>query len=315
MSDRHRPIRSTVRASFVLLFLAASGAHAQAAAGATEQDARSRLLVTADWVAERLGDPGLVLIHVGDEDDYRAEHIPGAHYASHRAISHPSSHGDGPLILELPEPDVLQETLRGWGIDDDSRIVVYWGSEWVTPTARVVFTLAWAGLADNTVLLDGGIDAWKAAGHSVTDAVPPAGAGSVSVRPRTDLVVDAEWVQAHAGQPQYALLDGRPAAFYDGVREDRGKAGHIPGAGSVPWTELIDESLHLRSPAELTALFAAAGVEPGKRLVVYCHIGQYATLVIFAARTLGYDAVLYDGAFQDWAQRDLPVETVSGGGP
>jgi thiosulfate/3-mercaptopyruvate sulfurtransferase len=43
-------------------------------------------------------------------------------------------------------------------------------------------------------------------------------------------------------------------------------------------------------------------------VVAYCHIGQYATMALFAARTLGYEVKLYDGAFQDWAQRDLPVE-------
>ncbi|MGH7540151.1 MAG: sulfurtransferase [Gemmatimonadota bacterium] len=282
---------------------------------AQEPGARDRLLVSTEWLAARLGDPGIVLLHVGAEEDYRQEHIPGARYVSHRMLSHPASHEEGHLILELPEPAVLQQTLRGFGIDETSTIVVYWGSEWVTPTARTIFTLDWAGLGDRTVLLDGGLGAWKAAGGAVTAEVPAPATGDVIVRPRVDLVVDAEWVRAHATESPHALVDGRAAAFYDGVREDRGEAGHIPGAGSLPWTVLIDETLHLKDPAALRALFAAAGVEPGERVVAYCHIGQFATLVIFAARTLGHDAALYDGAFQDWAERELPVVATAGAAP
>lgn len=296
-------------ASALALALSTSPAPAQTV------DARDRLVVTADWLASRLGDPGIVILHVGDEEHYAEEHIPGAHYASHRLLSHPASHEEGNLILELPEPAALERQLRAFGIDEESTVVVYWGMEWVTPTARTIFTLDWAGLGDRTVLLDGGLETWKAAGGAVTDETPPPGDGNVVVRPRNELVVDADWVRAHRDAPGYALVDGRSGAFYDGIREDRGKAGHIPGAGSLPWTELVDETLHLKGPGEIEALFTAAGVEPGETVVAYCHIGQYATLVIFAARTLGYDAVLYDGAMQDWAGRDLPVEAAGEGAP
>lgn len=273
-------------------------------------NARDRILVSADWLAEHRGDPGVVLLHVGEKEDYAAEHVPGAVLVDgHYDLSDPDSHGGGGLVLELPEPGYLQGKLRAMGVSDDSRIVVYWGSEWVTPTARVLFTLLWAGLGDRTVLLDGGLDAWKAAGHPVTAEVPTPAPGNVTVRPRSDLVVDAAWVQQHGTASGYHLVDGRAAAFFDGIRADRGKEGHIPGAGSLPWTELIDERLHLRSPAELRALFDKAGVAPGDTVVGYCHIGQYATMVLFAARSLGHEVRLYDGAFQDWAARGLPVES------
>jgi thiosulfate/3-mercaptopyruvate sulfurtransferase len=275
---------------------------------AQDADARSRLLVSADWLALHMTDPELVLLHVGDRDDYDAEHIPGAHYTSHRDLSDANSTGPNALTLELPDPVQLQAKLREFGISDDSRIVVYWGSEWVSPAARVVFTLAWAGLEANTALLDGGIDAWKAAGYPVTAEATLPTEGDITVEPQDHLVVDAAWVQSHSTEPGYQLVDGRNAEFFGGTREDRGKAGHIPGAGNVMWRGLLDDSLRLKDSVALREAFAAAGIEPHDIIVAYCHIGQYATMVMFVARTLGHDVMLYDGAFQDWAQRDLPVE-------
>ncbi len=73
--------------------------------------------------------------------------------------------------------------------------------------------------------------------------------------------------------------------------------------------ELLDDLVKLKSAEELTAEFASAGVETGDTVIAYCHIGQYATVVMFAARTLGHEVRFYDGSFQDWAARDLPTET------
>jgi thiosulfate/3-mercaptopyruvate sulfurtransferase len=55
-------------------------------------------------------------------------------------------------------------------------------------------------------------------------------------------------------------------------------------------------------------MFTEAGYKPGDHVIAYCHIGIQATSVVFAARTLGIDAKLYDGSFQDWVKRGLPVE-------
>lgn len=272
---------------------------------ADAQHARERLVVSIDWLAEHLNDPRLVLVQVGPEEDYQKEHIPGARYLSHR---HPQS-PDG-LILEMQPPEAVQRTFRDLGISEGSRVVVYRSSEWVSPATRVLFEFSWAGV--DAVFLDGGLDAWKAAGHPVTAEVPAVTPGNVTVKPRTDLIVTADWVQQHAlKEPGFAVLDGRSRAFYDGVRDDRGKSGHIPGAGSLPWVELFEESGALKDAGALRALFTEAGVKPGDTVVAYCHIGQFATAVILAARTLGHEVRLYDGAMQDWAQRDLPVTTAA----
>ncbi len=290
--------------SAAVCFLICSGCTPEESRSA---DPRTEILVSVEWLAEHLDDPDLVILHVGDSADYAAEHIPGAHHITREQLSRPRSDDADGLVLEMPEPEDLEQSLENIGISDDSRILVYWGSEWVTPATRIVLTLDWAGLGDRTVLLDGGIEAWKRAEYSVTDVVPATTQRRLTINPRSALIVDVEFVAEYSDRPGYALIDARSHEYFSGAREGRGKTGHIPGAGSAHWMEMVDDSLMFTSAEELERVFRAAGAEPGDTVIAYCHIGQYATATLFAARTLGHEVRLYDGSFQDWAARDLPV--------
>ena len=291
------------------------GAEAQSSSGGGD------LLVDAEWLGAHVDDRDLVLLHVGPEEEYVAGHIPGARHITLSAISAPEDHDAGTgLSLQLPEPGSVARTLADLGISDGSRVVVYWGpSEWTTPAARVVFTLDWIGLGARTSILQGGMPAWSAAGGAVTRSTPAVRPGRVTPRPRDELVVDADWVLAHLESPEYRIVDARAEVNYDGIQptylhRKPVRLGHIPGAGNVPVFSLLDESGRLRPESELRALFDAAGVRPGQTVVGYCHLGQYATLMLFAARTLGHPVKLYDGSFQDWgSQAHLPVELPKGG--
>ena len=288
---------------------AAALAHRPADAGTVQAQAPA-LTVTTEWLAANIDDANLVLLHVGDSAEYSREHIPGARHVSLRSISTSSHDHEKGLMLELPDPDSLRRRLEALGIGDRSRVVVYYGNDWVSPATRVVFTLDHAGLGGRTALLDGGMRAWKQEGRRVTDVVPARTAGRLSPLDTRPLVVDANWVRERTGKPGVRIVDGRAAVFYDGVEAGgEGRKGHIAGAGSIPFTSVFDDSLRLRSPTELRAIFARAGVAPGDTVAAYCHIGQQATSVLFAARVLGHPVRLYDGSFQDWARRPgFPVE-------
>jgi thiosulfate/3-mercaptopyruvate sulfurtransferase len=285
-------MREIVPAFMVNLFLAASGVWAQSAP----------LLVDVDWLAKHLADRDLVVLHVGSDGDY-AEHIPGARLITEDDVSRPHDHRNmKDLMLELPDAATLRARVAGLGISDSSRVVVYFGGRTALQSAtRIVFTLDYLGLGDRTSLLNGGYAAWKRAGRPVTTVVPKPSHGSLTVATRDALVADAAFVSALSSRPGHRLVDARAAVFYQGIEPTmNGKAGHIPGAISIPFTEMTDTSMMI-DPARVGGVFARAGVKPGETIVAYCHVGQQATAVLFAARLLGHPVVLYDAALQDWA--------------
>jgi thiosulfate/3-mercaptopyruvate sulfurtransferase len=269
---------------------------------------QSGRIVSTAWLAEHLASGSIVLLHVGDKEGYEAEHIPGAQLIATSEISTPRGAG---LALELPPVAHLDSVFESKGVSEGTRIVLYWGKDWMSPTTRVVLTLDYLGLGERTSVLDGGMPAWRAEGRPLTNDVEPARRGMFIPHPRQDIIVDADWVKSHLHQPDVAIVDSRTTEFYTGEKPGMNqRPGHIPGARSIPFSSVVDESGRFKTADSLKGLFAAAGVTPGSQVVTYCHIGQQASFVYFAAKELGYDVRLYDGSFEDWSVRsDLPVET------
>lgn len=263
----------------------------------------SSLLVDVEWLAQHLNDRDLVVLHVEDKSGYNREHIPGARFVE---MAHLDEHmtRDG-LLHELPAPDVLRAAAASLGISDDSRIVVYVGNEGgVESATRILFALDYLGVGERTALLNGGLAAWKQAGKPVTAAVPPARPGTLTARPTKDVVVDAGFVTSLGKRAGHKLVDARAAMFFQGVQGP----GHIPGAISIPFTHMTDNR-QMMDRTRIAAVFREAGIGPGDTIVVYCHIGQQATAVMFGARLLGHPVKLYDGSFQDWSTNKRgPVE-------
>jgi thiosulfate/3-mercaptopyruvate sulfurtransferase len=259
------------------------------------------MLVAPEWLATRLNDPSLVILHVGSERDYGAGHIPGARLVNLADIS---ITGEGGLRLELPPPGALAKALGKLGITDNSRVVVYPGTESTQSATRVWFTLDYAGLGDRASLLDGGLAQWRSEGRPLSTEAPHFAPGEVTVRPRPEAVADSDWVKAHLGDSSVRLLDARTAEFYSGANAGgMPRSGHIPGALSVPYSTLLEPGGRWKSEAALRKALGS-----NRTVVSYCHIGQQATVLYFAARYLGLSARLYDGSFQDWSARtNLPV--------
>lgn len=288
--------------SFLLAAILSVATQAQAAAP------RDRLLVSPAWLVDHRSDRDLVILHAGTQAGYRARHIPGARLVTLKSVSIKGPEG---LMVQLPLAAQLRTDLERLGISNDSRIMVYSESDGIARATRVMLTLDAAGFGNRSSLLDGGLAAWMATGR-------PTMPGAFS-EPRTHLaplkmesrIVNAGFVRSHLKTQGYVVVDARARPFYDGEKAGmKGQEkGHIPGAVNIPFASVSNSHGRLKSPEELRALFRAAGVKPGDHIIAYCHIGIQATAVIFAARTLGMDAKLYDGSFQDWSRRGLPVES------
>ena len=266
------------------------------------------LIVSTEWLGKHLEDESLVLLQVGEKDEFTAAHIPRAQLIQTADISTPRGKG---LTLEMPPVDQLKATFEKLGISDKSRIVIYFGKDWVTPTARVFLTLDYLGLGNRTSILDGGLPAWRAENRPVTTEVVEPKKGTFIPHPNTKLIVDAVWVKNNLSDPNVRILDARAPQFYTGAEKGRmPRGGHIPQARNIPFSSLVEESSNkFKSPTALKELFSQAEVKPKSSVATYCHIGQQASLLYFVARYLGYDAHVYDGSFEDWSNRaELPVE-------
>jgi len=164
-------------------------------------------------------------------------------------------------------------------------------------------------MGDRVSILDGGFDAWKTEGKPVSTEAAKFSRASFTPNVKRNVFVDADWMKDHLHTPDVAIVDARAPQFYNGASAGQPRSGHIPGAKNLFFSTLVDSTNKLLPEPKLRELFEKAGVKPGEEVAAYCHVGQTASLVYFAARYLGHPVHLYDGSFDDWAGRmDLPIE-------
>jgi thiosulfate/3-mercaptopyruvate sulfurtransferase len=261
-------------------------------------------LVSTEWLARHLGDPGLVVVdsswHMpasgrSGREEYLAAHVPGARFLDIDALSDRSN----PAPHMLPTAADFRAAMERLGIGSADRIVVYDASPLRT-AARGWFMLRHFGAAQ-VAILDGGFQKWVAEGRPTEsgDSVPVE--ASFEARQRDEVVTKQQLLDGAFGSP---LLDARGKGRFEGSEPDprRGvDAGHIPGARNLPYSALYDEDGTFRAPGELRRLFADAGIDPAQPFVASCGSGVTANSLIFAAHLLGNDAArLYDGSWSEW---------------
>lgn len=266
------------------------------------------LVVSTGWLASHLSNPSVVVIDVGmwsdtgDDKTYAEGHIPGTRVVKYSSLV---VERDG-LDEELPSVDQIRNALESAGVSDSTLVVVY-GSD-APAASRALFTLDYIG-HHKFAFLDGGIAKWKAEGRPLSRDVPIVKRGHITPHPNPGVVVTADWITAHAKDPNIALIDTRTDGEYLGTGDRHGmpSEGHIAGARQLQWEQLFEsDKMTLKDAAALKKLYADR-IQPGDTVVTYCWVGYRGSMTYFVARYLGYPVTLYDGSYQDWLKRRLPV--------
>lgn len=274
---------------------------------------QNNLLVTPEWLSERINDDNIVVFHVDNEKSYKEEHIKGARFISWKDYTY----DDDSHVFDLPSDDALKTMFENKGINNGDKIVLYVSGHMIPMMSRVFLTLDYLGYGDNTYLLDGGLPLWKAMGGETNSEIPDVTKGTFTIKPNKSLFTNVDYVRSKLNDPGVNIIDGRAPVYYQGIDAGNGgksRKGHVPGAKTIPYTSLYEKNINgsftFLSQIELEQLFKNQNLEDDKQIILYCHIGMQLSAVYVAAKMLGYkDIKVYDGSFYEWGPDDsLPIE-------
>ena len=278
-----------------------------------------RSLVGTDWLADRLRDPRLRVVDgsmylPGSGRDAAAEyaeaHVPGAVFFDVEA----SSDSGSPLPHMLPSAAEFADRMSTLGLSDADDVVVYDGSGANLSAARVWWMFRLFG-HQRVAVLDGGFRKWRREGRPVERGVVVRPRGSFTARlPAPGAVRSLDQVREVVASGVEQIVDMRSAGRFAATQPEPRpglRGGHIPGSLNLPYDQLVGEDGTLLPPEALRRRIEAAGIIPGRPLIVTCGSGVSACALIHALHLLGHDdAALYDGAWAEWGGRsDTPIQS------
>ena len=273
------------------------------------QSDKNTKLVSTEWLQDHLNDTSLALIYIGSKFTFDSVHITNSQYFPVRDLIIRTDS----LRNELPEINKIDSLLESVGINDHSLIVLCYENDIMIPvTSRLFLTLDYAGLGNQTYMLNGGLIKWIQEGRKTTDSIYFKQTGKLTLTENKKIIVTAFDVENYMSNPDYVLIDARPVDNYTGQFDSiemKYKGGHIEGAVCLPFEYLLSDTVPymFKNDAELRREFMSAGMNDNKTAVIYCNTGIWGTVDYLISVHLGYMTVFYDGSFEDWEKLKLPV--------
>lgn len=264
------------------------------------------LIVSPQWLHENQKDPNLVILYTGFviRSDFDKEHIEGSRFLWPEWLAYNTPEANMVSAPVKKATEVLQEL----GINKNSKIVICHRGGDITIASRMFLSLEHYGLKGQVYFLNGGLEAWKKAGYPVSDKSTPFKKGNF-IASNNGLLVNAAYVQNALQKNSSEIIDARLKRWYDGDATGNPRDGHITGAKNIPYPDMIDSTNNIKPTAVLEKNFTTVAPDKNKELVVYCFIGQTASVDYLVGRSLGYTMKLYDGSMQEWSrQPELPME-------
>ena len=273
-------------------------------------------LASVSWLNKHLRDKKLRVVDFrwylqGKEGrtEYAAGHLPGAVFVD---LEHDLTPAYGPGRHPAPSPEQFAEAMQAAGINDDTRVVIY-DDAGGSIAARLWFLFELYGHAGQSQVLDGGLQAWVAAGGELETNEPQPARGHFSVKSMRRSLLHKHDVERMRKAKDVLLLDARAAERYRGdVEPVDARPGHIPGAKNAPWSaNLVDG--RFKSPKELRAQYKKLGVTAKTQVVAYCGSGVTACHDLIAMELAGIPAKrvhLYEGSWSDWARDPFRPATI-----
>ena len=266
-------------------------------------------LMAPEEVAALASDPNLMLLDVRPLEGYLAGHLPGAVHFPAQALLAPQ----GGLPGQFLEDSFLQHLFQRVGVGDGSHVVVYTAGEATPDAALVAYTLERLGHG-LVGYLNGGVAAWQAQSRPLSQTYPAVTPGQLILQPRPSMRLPAQEVSGVLGRAGVVLVDARPALMFTGQQGIWVRAGHLPGAVSVPWRDLMTPGNPqlFRPLDELRDVFMRNGVTRDQQVIVYGGtVGEGALGYLALADLLGFPNVrLYEGGWTEWAALSgMPIAT------
>jgi thiosulfate/3-mercaptopyruvate sulfurtransferase len=274
-------------------------------------------LVSTEWLATELGAADLRVLdaswympreQINARERYQAGHIPGAQFFDIDEIADPES----TLPHMVPTQARFEKLIAALGVGNADRVVFY-DQQGIFTAARGWWMMGLFG-HDRAAVLDGGLPKWQREGRAISrDAVVPK-PGQFRADFRAQRLRGAGDLLNNLNARRETILDARSAdRFHARVAEPRPglRAGHVPGAISLPFTEMLNDDKTLKSPDTLRARFNELHIDPTTAVVTMCGSGITAAVLTLALSVAGLPSgALYDGSWAEWGARaDTPVQS------